>query len=109
MSPRVLSFDQFAAEQGYGESFISEPGMHRGRAGQSERAKRAALARLAKLNAEHSAIRRELILAYARKIDAGEIRPPTHRERLEQIAAGHPDNPSVQASRRLLARLKVVP
>lgn len=29
----------------------------------------------------------------------------TRRERLEQTAAGHSDNPSVQAARRLLAKM----
>ena len=44
---------------------------------------------------------------YEAAIARGEIRSPkslSRRERLELTAAGHPDNPSVQAARRLLAQ-----
>ena len=45
---------------------------------------------------------------YRQAIEAGEILPPTPmtaRERLELKAQGHDDLPSVQAARRLLARM----
>lgn len=47
---------------------------------------------------------------YRQAIESGEILPPrtmTARERLEQKAQGHDDLPSVQAARRILARLTV--
>jgi len=42
------------------------------------------------------------------RLAAGAIRLYTRRERLERTAAGHPDNPSVQAARRLLTKLDAV-
>jgi hypothetical protein len=41
---------------------------------------------------------------YNRMLAAGEIREPTHLEHLLDVCAGHPDNASVQASRRLLKK-----
>jgi hypothetical protein len=55
---------------------------------------------------------RELLEAdYNQKVAAGELRPPTRLERMKATAAGHPDNPSVQAARRIVAKLeaKTVP
>jgi len=46
---------------------------------------------------------------YAAAVARGEIRSPqslSRRERLELTAAGHPDNPSVQAARRILAQMQ---
>jgi hypothetical protein len=48
---------------------------------------------------------------YRRAIEAGEILPPatlTARERLELKAQGHDDLPSVQAARRLLAKMDAI-
>jgi hypothetical protein len=39
-------------------------------------------------------------------VSTGDVRPPTHRERLERTAAGHDDNPAVQAARRVLRRME---
>jgi transketolase len=52
------------------------------------------------LAAKREALRAE----YQAKLAAGELRHPTRRESLEKTAAGHPDNESVQAARRLLAK-----
>jgi len=47
-------------------------------------------------------IRDALSNEYDRLVAAGEIRPPTRKERLERTAAGHPDRADVQAARRIL-------
>lgn len=52
-----------------------------------------------------AARRAELTREYEAKVAAGEIRPPSRRQRLEATAAGHPDNESVQAARRMLAKM----
>lgn len=48
--------------------------------------------------------RAALRVEYARLRGAGLVRPPTRRERLEATARGNPENPSVRAARRILAR-----
>ena len=40
-------------------------------------------------------------LEYWKKVEAGELRPLTEVERTLRAAKGHPDNPSVQAARRM--------
>jgi hypothetical protein len=55
-------------------------------------------------DAELAAKREALRVEYRAKLSASEIRKPTRREQLEKTAAGHPDNESVQAGRRLLCK-----
>lgn len=66
-----------------------------------EQALKREASRVAEADQQRDERRRE----YQDKVQAGELRPPTRRERLEQTASGHPDNPSVQAARRLLAQM----
>lgn len=101
---RPLSFEQFTAERGT-EPFVSEPGMHRTPGGLSGPAQRSALAGLARRNEENAQQRDALRSEYDARVESGEIRQPTRREELEARAQGHPDNPSVQASQRLLAKM----
>jgi hypothetical protein len=105
MMARPCSLAQWLAERGLGEPWISEPGLHRQPGGMSKPAKRGALASLARRNAEHAHARTLAIMDYQAALARGEVREPTRRERLEAAAKGHPDNPSVQAARRLLAKL----
>jgi hypothetical protein len=48
--------------------------------------------------------REQLREEYKKKIESGEIRPPTRKESLIATANGHPDNAAVQAARRILEK-----
>ena len=99
----MIDLEPWLTEQGASELDIGEPAMHR-----QPRSTPKSRHRLAKLqNGKDAALcarRAELRAEYERLVAAGELRPRTRRERLEDTAAGHPDNPSVQAARRILAR-----
>lgn len=100
----VIDFETFAARHGAPADF-GDAGLHCGAAhvGRSTR-RRQVEAQFAKDN-ELTLRREELRRLFMEKIAAGEIREPTRLEKLRTVAAGHPDNPSVQAARRILARM----
>ncbi|MGN1156157.1 MAG: ArdC family protein [Agathobacter sp.] len=56
---------------------------------------------MAKTSEEYWEKRNTAKLEYWKKVDAGELRPCTEIERTLRKAQGHPDNPSVQAARRM--------
>lgn len=53
---------------------------------------------------EYHEKRRKAIAEYKELVQKGEIIEPTPLEKRIQTAKGHPDNPSVQAARRLLKK-----
>ena len=53
---------------------------------------------------EYAEARKKAKAEYRQKIKNGELREPTELEKLERIAAGNPDNESVQAARRALEK-----
>lgn len=57
-----------------------------------------------KVEKEYSEKRQACIKEYYRKVESGEIIEPTSIERLIKTAQGHPDNASVQAAKRILAK-----
>lgn len=69
----------------------------------SKPAKRAATRRMLEEIAQVEAAQSAAAAAYEQLLAAGTIRRLGRRERLEEVASGHPDNPSTQAARRLLA------
>lgn len=109
MSPRVVSLDEFLAERGAGASERGDSGLHSPAAHVAARTRQDQVdrqrARDFELDARRTALREE----YYQAIKSGEIRAPTRREMLERTAAGHPDNPSVQAARRLLGKTRSHP
>lgn len=102
--PKVMDFEQYAAARGASRQDIGDAGMHSPRGHVSKAANRAADRVEEKRNAQLIAKRAALHVEYGEAVARGEIRPPTSKERLEATAAGHPDNPSVQAAQRALAR-----
>jgi len=54
------------------------------------------------LSARRETLRKE----YNDKVISGEIRPPTRMERLIATASGMDENPSTQAARRILSKMR---
>jgi len=101
----VLDFAEFAARMGT-PNFLEDHGGFRYPNGISKAERRR----------QERRIRERLELVTTRRASArqmydwlcstGEVRPPTRREHLERTAAGHDDNPAVQAARRVLRRME---
>jgi hypothetical protein len=80
---------------------MGDAALHR-QPGSTPKSRDAAARRQWAIDCKWQALRDRLRAEYAAEVAAGRIRPPTRRERLERTAAGHPDNPSTHAARRLL-------
>jgi hypothetical protein len=99
-----MTFEDYASEQGASRQDFGDAGLHMSSARfsrkqwdrkvQAQRRKDDALA----------ARRVELRAEFARMLAAGEVREPTHLEKLRATAAGNPERGDVQAARRLLAK-----
>lgn len=105
MSPRIVEFRQFALERGVDPLGYSEPCVHNPMGFIPKAAQRRHLQMLATNTAEHSSKLAAVRQEYDRLVEAGELRPMTSRERLQQTAAGPDDSAAAQAARRILARL----
>jgi hypothetical protein len=101
-APRAMTVAEFATERGLVWHAEVDGHLHAGlrAAGQPKTYHRWFARRLKELQDAREATRQ----AYAAAVASGEIQPPTEHDRLEATAAGHPDNPSVQAARRLLEK-----
>lgn len=96
-----ISFEEFAASHGAGAQGFGDAGNHR----RGERHSDKTWARVLAVQRERDEAlylrRAELRREYVAKVEAGEIAPPTHKERILSKAAGNPDRADVQAARRL--------
>lgn len=102
--PKIQSFEQFASENGAGRS-AGEAGMHvRGNA--SDTAWNRALAQADAKAEDLSTRRKELRKDYDALVAKGQITAPTPIQKIEEKAKGHPDNASVKAAKRVLAKRK---
>lgn len=99
---RVETFDQFCERHGCPRTPPSHPEMHRYPRRPPKSVQRAAEKRVLAEGEAWEMKRRDLERRYNNLIADGEIRPPSHRERMRKVASGHADNPSVQAARRVL-------
>ena len=100
----VMTEDEYIMSKGVEVFPPGEPGLHRTprripKSQQRENAKMM-LKRQDDWQKQVDALREE----YRQKVMDGEIRPPSRIERLMDTAKGHPDNPSVQAARRILRK-----
>jgi hypothetical protein len=97
---RTLTLAQFAAEVGGTTDADVQGHIHAGlRSAPTTKTHAAFYARrLTALQTERDATRE----AYRKAVACGEIAEPV--DTLERVADGHPDNQSVQAARRLLAK-----
>ena len=106
MKPRIMTLVQFAVERGLTTTADVQAHIHAGlrSAPTTKTYVRWNKRKLEQLQDERDAT----ICAYRAAITAGEIKEPkqTGLDALREKAAGHPDNPSVQAAKRLLAKVE---
>ena len=88
MTMIVMTECDYLAMHGCGMCDLGEPALHRLPGLSDGRRKRD------RLRAEYRLL-----------VQRGLYRAPTRIERLQAIAGGHPDNPSVQAARRLIQKM----
>jgi hypothetical protein len=103
--PKVLSEDQFLAQNGAGFMEGAEPALHRTpgwKEGDKKRSK--AAKKVLQDMTENDEKRKGLRKEYADKVAAGDIRPPSDVESLIHTAQGDEHMSSVQAARRVLAK-----
>lgn len=72
--------------------------------GETERQRRRRQAEVQRVAEDYQRRRRAAIDEYDRLVAEGRIRKPSKVDELRRVARGHPDNASVQAARRLLAK-----
>ena len=98
----VLTFEEFAARHRAGREHM-DAGLHaKGQSTDTAHARH--LDRESTRLRDHDETRAQLRRLYNRLVQRGVMRPPTRLERLERIAAGNPDKPSVRAAMRLLEK-----
>ena len=85
--------------KGFGDSAL-----HKNRGGASDKAWTKIVDAQAKKDRDLMDLREKLRAEYNEKVAKGEIRPPSHMERLISTAKGNPDREDVQAARRLLPK-----
>ena len=101
---KIINEETYLAINSAGRGNIGDAALHHNRGRNSEKVWRSIVARQAARSREVVARRDVLRQEYAGKVAAGELRPQTRLERLQEAAGGHPDLESVQAARRLLAK-----
>jgi len=100
-----MDFETFAAQRGGSRQDFGEPGSHKRSRRQSDKVWNRIIKNLAARDTKLELKRDELRKEYDSLVKKDVLRKLTRRERLLQTAAGHPDNPSVQAARRILERM----
>lgn len=107
MLPVVCTEEQYLARHGVGRDRIGDAGLHKTHTRFSKKQWDKKLQHQSEIDTEVIKKRDALREQYRQKVAAGELRPPTRIERLQSIAAGHPDNEAVQAARRILASMEI--
>jgi len=103
---RVLTFDEFAAENGASRQSIGEAGLHNPAGHMPKSTWRRMIHAQALKDNEIMARRDQLRIEFNAAVESGEIREPTYVETLVRNAAGHPDKASTQSAQRILARIR---
>lgn len=103
--PKVISEETYLSSKGASFMGGAEPAITVNIKQDRNRAKR--IQEVSKEMSANNIKRAELRKEYAEKVKSGEIRPPTRIESLIKTANGQPDNPSVQAARRLLQKRNI--
>jgi hypothetical protein len=98
----LMTEEQYLESKGVGMSALGEFGAHRYPRRPSKSQERSVQKLLLQQQNEWQDMRDRLREEYRQKVQKGEIRPPSRVERLLQTARGMPENPSVQAARRIL-------
>ena len=102
---RTMSEQEFLASKGVG-MVVSDYNIDKMRIphGETARQKKKRIAEAAQAGANYSAKRQAAREEYKQLVGAGKIQKPGKYDELIKTAKGHPDNPSVQAARRLLKK-----
>ena len=109
-TPEIVSEEEFLSRNGASRSGFGEPALHRlpgespGNANRERNLNRQKLK-----DRELANLRETLRSTFEEKVSLGEIRLPTRIERLTSTASGHDDLESVQAARRILAKMGLWP
>jgi hypothetical protein len=103
MTQQKISLDEFLGRCGLSRP-PADHGFLRSTAGMSAIALKRAQERHAQALAEYALKRETATKMYRVLVEAGEIVEPTSTERLTRRARGHPDNESVRAACRVLAK-----
>ena len=99
-------FEQYASEKWASFNDIWDASLHRWSKNMSERSKKSALNLQAEKDKKLTEKRAELQKEYNEKKESWEIQEMTRQEKLENTAKWHPDNPAVQAAKRILEKRK---
>lgn len=99
--PRVIDEESYLAANGAGRGDIGEAGMHKRNSRQTDKQWKRIVESQSEKDSTVVARREELREEYNERVKAGEIRPPSEKEKIIATANGHPDNQSVQAARRI--------
>jgi len=100
--PKVMSKDAYLGKHGVSGHYVDVGLQSPGRI--SKRRSRAASKMWIKQSHEYGKEQALRSKEYDEKVKAGEIRPPSYMEQTIEKSLGHPDNRSVQAARRLVAK-----
>lgn len=105
MKPEKMSLEEYLARKGL-VSPVCEYNLDKVRLphGETDRQRKQRIKASAAAQNEYSAQRKAAIQEYKEKVGQGEIIPKTTIEKTLSMAQGHPDNPSVQAARRVLEK-----
>lgn len=99
-----LSLEQYVAQQGHSMHYDGQLDKVRMPHGETESQARKRLKQVSAEIKAHGERLAELRQEYEDKVASGEIQKPSKLDSLLRQAHGHPDNPSVQAARRVLAK-----
>ena len=100
---QIMDLEEYLAKEGcaFATSGYCLDKLRSNRTIRTERGKRRFAKECAEAEEKYQTRRNTLIEKYNKLVEAGEIRPLTSIERTIRKANGHPDNPSVQAARRM--------
>ena len=102
---QAVSLDEYLIEKGYDSPWDYQDDMIIGGHKLTKKETERIFDAIHKNQEEYTKARNQHIKDYGAKLDAGEIRKPTHLESAIRKAQGHSDNPSVQAARRMVAKM----
>lgn len=100
----VIDEESYLATHGASRQSFGDSALHKNRGGASDKAWTKIVDAQAKRDRELMDLREKLRAEYNEKVAKGEIRPPSHMEKLISTAQGNPDREDVQAARRLLTK-----
>ena len=101
----VVDFETYAARGGADRADMGDLALAKRGRNQTDKQWNRIIANQVKRDDVVMMRRNELREEYQLEVEAGRIRPPSRVERLKATAAGHPDNDSTQAARRILERM----